>query len=121
MNPDPGIVSDPIAALRRAVQDAAEQLLRGESDAERAERLTARTAQLARTVESSSNAPAEIGIRHALSFNVNTGSDEPGYYGWPIESIHGIARVGKVTPVPSAPRSYRGVVNWRGQVLSALD
>ncbi|MHB8627658.1 MAG: chemotaxis protein CheW [Aggregatilineales bacterium] len=121
MKPDPDARPDPLAALRRAVQDAAEQLAYGESDTERTERLAMRTAQLARTVESNPNTPDAIGIRHALSFHMNAGPDEPGYYGWPIARVRGIARVGKITPVPSAPRFYRGVVNWRGQVLSALD
>src|SRR5262249_36777783 len=84
-------------------------------------RLAARTAQLARTVEGSPNAPGAPGLRHALSFQVNAGAEQPGYYGWPIERVRGIARAEKITVVPSAPRYYRGVVNWRGQVLSALD
>jgi purine-binding chemotaxis protein CheW len=121
VKPDPDARPDPIVALRRAVQDAAEQLAHGESDTERTERLAARTAQLARTVESSPNTSDTTGILHALSFQVQTGPDEPGYYGWPIEHVRGIARVVKITPVPSAPHFYRGVVNWRGQVLSALD
>ena len=111
---------DPISTLRKSVRDAAEQLAHGESAAERIERLTARTAQLARTIEGS--APDVRGsISHVLSFQVNSGSDQPSYYGWPIERVRGIARIEKITVVPSVPIYYRGVINWRGQVLSVLD
>lgn len=117
-NSDP---PDPITALRRAVQDAAEKLAHGESEAERAERMAARTAQLAHPIEGGPNVSGASGLQQALSFQVNAGPEQPSYYGWLIERVRGIARIDKITVVPSAPRYYRGVVNWRGQVLSALD
>jgi len=127
MKPDPSsarltVQPDPMADLRRAVQEAAEQLMRGETEAERVERLAVRTAQLARgSNDPQATSQERSGIRQALSFHVKSGGEQPDYYGWPIERVRGIARVVKITPVPSVPRYYRGVVNWRGQVLSALD
>jgi purine-binding chemotaxis protein CheW len=37
--------------------------------------------------------------------------------------VHAIRSLGaqKITPVPSAPRFYRGVVNLRGQIITVLD
>jgi purine-binding chemotaxis protein CheW len=42
-------------------------------------------------------------------------------YGWPVGRVRTIARIGRITPVPSAPAYYRGVISLRGQVLSVMD
>src|SRR5439155_21357631 len=42
-------------------------------------------------------------------------------YGWPVGRVRAIARIGRITPVPSAPAYYRGVISLRGQVLSVMD
>ena len=43
------------------------------------------------------------------------------HYGWPVGRVRAIARIEKITPVPSAPIYYRGVISLRGQVLSVMD
>ncbi len=42
-------------------------------------------------------------------------------YGWPVNNVRAIAQLGHLTPVPKAPPYYRGVINYRGRVLSILD
>ncbi len=42
-------------------------------------------------------------------------------YAWPVGRVRAIAHIGRITPVPSAPNYYRGVISLRGQVLSVMD
>jgi purine-binding chemotaxis protein CheW len=39
----------------------------------------------------------------------------------PIEAVHEILEVGRLTPVPQSPRWLRGVMNLRGAVVPVID
>ncbi len=93
------------------VMRATSELLTREIDTS-AESLAARTRQLARVYEDESNADT----LHVLTCRI--GNEK---YGWPAANVRAIARIGKLTPVPSAPPFYRGVTSSRGQVLSVMD
>lgn len=41
--------------------------------------------------------------------------------GVPVELVQEVVRVNQITPVPLAPRSIAGLVNLRGEVLTAID
>jgi purine-binding chemotaxis protein CheW len=75
--------------------------------------LEQRTRQLAR--EATESVVSRNTVR-TLSFSL--GSER---YGWPVSRVRAIARIGRITPVPSAPPYYRGVLSLRGQVLSVMD
>src|SRR4051812_11413396 len=79
-----------------------------------AETLDERTKQLARpsTLE-------DDGGPNATRVLVFTVGEER--YGWPVNRVRAITRAGRVTPVPSAPMYYSGVLSFRGRVLSVLD
>ncbi len=78
-----------------------------------ADSLEQRTRQLARGAVASDASRDTV---RALTFSL---AGER--YGWPVSRVRAIARIGRVTPVPSAPPYYRGVVSLRGQVLSVMD
>lgn len=44
-----------------------------------------------------------------------------GYFGVPVEKVQEVVRPQPVTPVPLAPKVIRGLINLRGQILTALD
>jgi purine-binding chemotaxis protein CheW len=44
-----------------------------------------------------------------------------GYFGIPVEQVQEIVRPQPITPVPLAPRVVRGLINLRGQILTAID
>jgi purine-binding chemotaxis protein CheW len=75
--------------------------------------LEQRTLQLAR-----GSADSDVS-RNTLRFLTFLLGEE--HYGWPVGRVRAIARIGKITPVPSAPIYYRGVISLRGQVLSVMD
>ena len=43
------------------------------------------------------------------------------YFGIPVEKVQEVVRPQPITPVPLAPRVIRGLINLRGQILTALD
>ena len=43
------------------------------------------------------------------------------YFGLPIDEVIEINRALEITPVPQAPEYVSGVVNLRGQILTAID
>jgi chemotaxis signal transduction protein len=103
-----------IVALRRAIQDAAEMLTAVPDN----ENLVARTRHLARPLVRD-NVLTE-GARQVLTFQLGTG-ELAARYAWPIGAVHGLLHVEYLTPIPSAPPVYRGLINWRGTILAALD
>jgi purine-binding chemotaxis protein CheW len=44
-----------------------------------------------------------------------------GYFGIPVEQVQEVVRPQPITPVPLAPRVVRGLINLRGQILTAID
>jgi len=44
-----------------------------------------------------------------------------GYFGIPVEQVQEIVRPQPITPVPLAPKVVRGLINLRGQILTAID
>jgi purine-binding chemotaxis protein CheW len=44
-----------------------------------------------------------------------------GYFGIPVEHVQEVVRPQHITPVPLAPKVVRGLINLRGQILTALD
>jgi purine-binding chemotaxis protein CheW len=44
-----------------------------------------------------------------------------GYFGIPVEKVQEVVRPQPITPVPLAPRVVRGLINLRGQILTAID
>jgi len=44
-----------------------------------------------------------------------------GYFGIPVEQVQEVVRPQYITPVPLAPKVVRGLINLRGQILTALD
>jgi purine-binding chemotaxis protein CheW len=73
-----------------------------------------RTRQLARRPDNDRLVSHEIA--RVLMFAL--GSEQ---YSWPAQRVRAISRIGRITPVPSAPAYYRGVISLRGQVISVLD
>jgi purine-binding chemotaxis protein CheW len=75
--------------------------------------LEQRTLQLAKEITESDTRRNTLRV---LTFSL--GAEQ---YGWPVGRVRAIARIGKITPLPSAPNYYRGVISLRGQVLSVMD
>lgn len=44
-----------------------------------------------------------------------------GYFGIPVEHVQEVVRPQPITPVPLAPPVVRGLINLRGQILTAID
>jgi purine-binding chemotaxis protein CheW len=44
-----------------------------------------------------------------------------GYFGIPVERVQEVVRPQPITPVPLAPKVVRGLINLRGQILTAID
>jgi purine-binding chemotaxis protein CheW len=44
-----------------------------------------------------------------------------GYFGIPVEKVQEVVRPQPITPVPLAPKVVRGLINLRGQILTAID
>src|SRR5437762_734608 len=76
--------------------------------------LEERTRQLARRPDVSEGTARDFA--RVLTFAL--GAEQ---YSWPAARVRAISRIGRITPVPSAPPYYRGVISLRGQVISALD
>lgn len=55
-------------------------------------------------------------IFHLLSFEL--GAER---YCVDVSYVHGVRKTGRITRVPGAPIFYRGIVNVRGQIVSAMD
>lgn len=104
-----------IIALRRAVQESSEMLT---AAAPETTNLAARTSHLARPL-TRDNVLIE-GSRQVLVFQLGV-DDQSARYAWPIGAVHGLIHINYLTPIPSAPPVYRGLINWRGTVLAALD
>ncbi len=43
------------------------------------------------------------------------------YFGIPVEQVQEVVMPQYITPVPLAPKVVRGLINLRGQILTALD
>ena len=54
--------------------------------------------------------------KHLCTFYVGDG-----YFGIPVEQVQEIVRPLPITPVPLAPKVVRGLINLRGQILTAID
>jgi|ERR1700733_12027618 len=44
-----------------------------------------------------------------------------GYFGIPVQEVQEVVRPQPITPVPLAPKMIRGLINLRGQILTAID
>jgi purine-binding chemotaxis protein CheW len=44
-----------------------------------------------------------------------------GYFGIPVQEVQEVVRPQPITPVPLAPKVIRGLINLRGQILTAVD
>src|SRR5271169_2445873 len=44
-----------------------------------------------------------------------------GYFGIPVEQVQEVVRPQPITPIPLAPNVVRGLINLRGQILTAID
>jgi len=44
-----------------------------------------------------------------------------GYFGVPVEQVQEVVKPQPITPVPLAPKVIRGLINLRGQILTAID
>jgi purine-binding chemotaxis protein CheW len=44
-----------------------------------------------------------------------------GYFGIPVAQVQEVVRPQPITPVPLAPKVVRGLINLRGQILTAID
>jgi purine-binding chemotaxis protein CheW len=44
-----------------------------------------------------------------------------GYFGIPVEQVQEVVMPHSLTPVPLAPKEVRGLINLRGQILTAID
>jgi purine-binding chemotaxis protein CheW len=97
--------------LRAQLRETADILNQGEHTA--LDTLEQRTRQLAHPVDIE-----EMSQDTTRALTFAAGAER---YAWLVRSVSAIARIGRVTPVPSAPLYYRGVTSLRGQVLSVLD
>jgi purine-binding chemotaxis protein CheW len=43
------------------------------------------------------------------------------YFGIPVDQVQEVVRPQPITPVPLAPKVIRGLINLRGQILTAID
>src|SRR5262249_40299469 len=57
----------------------------------------------------------------ASSKQLCTFSVGDGYFGIPVEQVQEVVRPQPITPVPLAPKVVRGLINLRGQILTAID
>jgi purine-binding chemotaxis protein CheW len=57
-----------------------------------------------------------VGARQLCTFYVGDG-----YFGIPVQQVQEVVRPQPITPVPLAPRVVRGLINLRGQILTAID
>ncbi|MCC7445775.1 MAG: chemotaxis protein CheW [Anaerolineae bacterium] len=94
--------------LRAILRETSAMLNRDED----AGSLEQRTHQLARPITSGSSHNAHWVLTFAL------GTER---YGWPVHRVRAIGRIDHLTPVPTAPAYYPGVLSLRGQVLSVMD
>jgi purine-binding chemotaxis protein CheW len=44
-----------------------------------------------------------------------------GFFGIPVAQVQEVVKPQPITPVPLAPKVVRGLINLRGQILTALD
>jgi len=79
-----------------------------------AQNLELRTFQLAHPLPSGEDENA--GTARILVFSLGTER-----YGWLVVNVAAITRVNRLTPVPSVPSYYSGVVSFRGRILSVMD
>lgn len=56
------------------------------------------------------------GLKQLCTFHVGKG-----YFGIPVEQVQEVVRPQPITPVPLAPKVIRGLINLRGQILTAID
>lgn len=56
------------------------------------------------------------GVQQLCTFHVGDG-----YFGIPVEQVQEVVRPQPITPVPLAPKVIRGLINLRGQILTAID
>ncbi len=78
------------------------------------QRLRERARQYAEPVQQLDLAPEEA--RAVLGFQLGSES-----YGVDVMSVQGVRTVNMITRVPGTPPFYLGVVNVRGQIITALD
>ena len=57
-----------------------------------------------------------VGARQLCTFYVGDG-----YFGIPVQQVQEVVRPQPITPVPLAPKVVRGLINLRGQILTAID
>src|SRR6266849_6266032 len=96
--------------LRAVLRDTAEIL----DQPAAGQNLEIRTYQLARPLPDDEEESA--GTARVLVFTLGTER-----YGWLVVNVSAITRVNRLTPVPSAPPYYSGVVSFRGRILSVMD
>ena len=85
-----------------------------DSDAALHQRLQDRARQYAAPVQQLDLAPEEA--RAVLGFQLGSES-----YGVDVMAVQGVRTVNMITRVPGTPPFYLGVVNVRGQIITALD
>jgi purine-binding chemotaxis protein CheW len=56
------------------------------------------------------------GVKQLCTFYVGEG-----YFGIPVQEVQEVVRPQPITPVPLAPKVIRGLINLRGQILTAVD
>lgn len=98
--------------LRAVLRETEEILNRGDLESSPAA-LDERTRQLAKP---HIDTTADHDLARVLTFSLGTER-----YAWLANRVRTIARLGRLTPVPSAPAHYPGVVSLRGQILSVMD
>jgi purine-binding chemotaxis protein CheW len=96
----------------RAVLHATTDILQ-QSEFASIDTLEQRTRQVAQPATSAALARDTI---RTLTFTLGTER-----YAWLAQRVRAIAKVERITPVPSAPAYYCGVISLRGQVLSVMD
>jgi len=96
--------------LRAVLRDTAEIL----DQPAVGQNLEIRTYQLARPLPDDEGESA--GTARVLVFTLGTER-----YGWLVVNVSAITRVNRLTPVPSTPPYYSGVVSFRGRILSVMD
>jgi purine-binding chemotaxis protein CheW len=42
-------------------------------------------------------------------------------FGLPIAQVHDVFAPGRLTPIPTAPKEFAGVLNLRGRIVTAID
>jgi purine-binding chemotaxis protein CheW len=66
-------------------------------------------------------APVKAGDETADQLTLLTFRLGSEYYGVQVDVVRGVRVMPRLTPVPSVPPMYRGVVNLRGQIITVLD